>query len=548
MVHILPAPTHIDADQMSPIRAADPYRATDAWDHTRAASLIAGFLGDHGAWRSTLSELAQHMLILSHDATGDRMADAQVDTKSIDNALRVLRTVGAHEEITLAANWLTTAGPADVVKRLADEVHLERATVSTLQADLALLTTAGDLLDPLHAQTVAEWATRSFDDPSRLDRLNPEFDVQSEILKLLTGITPALPAERHSWLLRWAMDTKPEHPALAARHLRVLIQSLDEDAWNEETATLASSAAEGHEPSVRYALLGGAGRYIEAIRDQLTEEAIGGMSSYAEQALGPIGGLPDIVIVALRDRNSAALQANPTRGIVRHQEDLPAKNLTIINIVHPRFAVWEPVIQWLDQIGPRSDAAYVLERLFRNADRFGDELAERLAPIAERIQDLPRERDEHRRVWPEFRSSARALALALAHRRTGVVPLEPLKGLAGGNRNSRQLAALLCGVDNTPAEGLLVALSADRDPHVRATTASVLVHRVAQGQERFEPLVRTVLQDRGTSVAKTAAARFADNPTEDLLSIFLPLAEHHSGEVRRYVSRGISGLESRHTG
>jgi hypothetical protein len=24
MVHILPAPTHIDADQMSPIRAADP--------------------------------------------------------------------------------------------------------------------------------------------------------------------------------------------------------------------------------------------------------------------------------------------------------------------------------------------------------------------------------------------------------------------------------------------------------------------------------------------------------------------------------------------
>jgi hypothetical protein len=103
-------------------------------------------------------------------------------------------------------------------------------------------------------------------------------------------------------------------------------------------------------------------------------------------------------------------------------------------------------------------------------------------------------------------------------------------------------------MDSTPAEGLLVALSADRDPHVRATTASVLVHRVAQGQERYEHLVRTILEDRGTSVAKIAAAQFADNPTEDLLPIFLPLTEHHSGEVRRYVSRGISRLEPRRAG
>lgn len=506
------------------------HRFTEAWDHTRAASLIAGFVGDHGAWRGALNELAQHMLIISQDDHDDVV---------VENALRTQRTVGAHKELALAANWLIATGPADVVKRVADGVQLDHATVSTLHADLALLTAAGDILDPSRAEAITEWGMRVFEDPACLTRLRPQFDVQSSIVGLLAGLTTALPKERHPSLLRWAMGARPEHPAIVARQIRALIVNLDEGAWDMDMAMRATACADEHETPVRYALLRGARRCMSEVREKLIAEALEGGSADAEWALGPVADFSEDLVLALRDRAMDLLQAPRPRGVRFRGQSQTADTLTLLNICHPQLADWEPVLESLEAVDADGDASRVLERLSRRADDLPDDVTERLAALAQRIQDLPSDRDVHQWHSGDFRASARALAIALERKAKGSLPLASMMKLAAGDRSARQLAALLCGKEDTKTAGLLAAFAADTDPYVRATTASVLVHRVAHGEQHLFDLLKASLDDRGTAVAKLAASEFADHPTRELVPLFESLVAHASGEVRQKVHTGL---------
>ena len=208
----------------------------DAWDDLRAVSLMAGFTGDHTGWSRALGRLARYVL---------SSQELSADHAQIESGLRTLRLAGADKNVAVAARWLIANGPVTTVKNVADDCHPDSSTTTTLSADLALLTAAGDILDPEHSADITDWAIASFDQPERLTtRLRARFDVQSKLATLLAELVTALPPDHHQRLLAWGLSARLETPGLSASPMRQLILALPDEAWTLENAVEAARRAD----------------------------------------------------------------------------------------------------------------------------------------------------------------------------------------------------------------------------------------------------------------------------------------------------------------
>ncbi len=502
----------------------------DAWDHLRAATLMAGFLGDHGSWRGAMEDLAKYVL------TSGSLTVKQTD---IENALDILRTAGAHQSLKKAARWIANNGPVLAVKNIADACLPSRSTVTTFHADLELLAAARDLLEPDHAATVVNWAIARFDEPTALEEsLHPQFDVQKSLVELIADLVSVVPPDGLTAVLTWALNAVPEYPGLTAAGMRNLVNRIPPEVWTHELATRAAQLAEEAPWPLRYALLGAAAGNLPEVRTELEAQARAGEKE-ALYALGSVDRFDDQLVEDLIQKAQADLSEHS--GGQRDQADA-AGLLTLLSLRHPDHARWDDLCAWLDQVDQRADLAYVLERLARGAAGIPSEVTARLRPAVQRILALPPEDPQSGRIWPPFSAQASFLLAALDQLDQHKLDPASLNPLLSGDRIHRQFAALLCGKPDRIGDGLLTSLACDPDPHVRATAASVVAHRVIDGDLIGEALLPQLVQDPGIAVAKILAREAAKHSSRSLTEMLSSLRSHPSSQVKSSMESAFSRL------
>lgn len=510
------------------------YSMEQPWDDLRAASLMAGFLGDHRGWVSALGRLARY--VLTHEELG-------ADPEHIRNALDVMRSIGADKNIQVAVRWLSSNGPAAVVKDLADQCDLQKSTVTSLRGDLALLGAAADLLHPDQARTVAAWAMHNFDDPKPLqDALHLTGDVQSQLAELLAQLVDAVPEESHPRLLDWTIATTPGTPGLTARPLRDLVRAIPEAAWNVEAATRAASRAESDPDDLKYAWLQAAARYLPDVRVRLADEGRNG-SARAIAALGPVTGFDVDLVIDLIDYYAKALD-DDSEGATRRRfaADQDADSLALLNIWHPDRARWEPLYTFLDSAGPDTSLDRTLQRLAGAAlhRQLPDDVAARLHPLAQRLTAIAPTEDHP--VATDCRSNARYLHAAL-ERATGR-PLDPaaVRTLLEAGPEDRQTIAILCGEPDPLGDGILTALTSDPSPYVRASAASAVTYRALRGDQLGLTLLGTLVSDPGTRVPAVITHELRQHPTQIVYDLVRAFAVHPSAVVRKHMAQTAVAL------
>lgn len=524
------------ADEAFKAWAHDPqyvYSTEQAWDDLRAASLMAGFLGDHRGWAGALGRLARY--VLTH-------ADFGEDPKQIRSALRTLRMIGADKNIDVAVKWLSANGPAWVVKEVVDGCDPSAATVTSFRADLALLNAGGDLLEPEHAVNVARWAMANFDHPERLqDTFHVASDVQSRAAEVLGSIVDALPAEHHPQVLAWALATQSKTPGLTARPLRDLVRAIPAEAWTIETAMLAAARADDDPDTLKYAWLRAAVRHLPEVRQRLAREARTG-SEDALWALGAVTGFDTDLVVDLIAYYSAAVSDHAATTNGHHGDGHDADTLALLNIWHPDHAAWAPLFELLESAGPSTSLASALNRLAGAAGQLADDIATRLLPSAQRLATLLPDEDDPR-TSADNRPAARYLAAALERAAGRPHGLPMLRTLLGAGTTDRQSAALLCGEPDPFGDGVLTALTTDPDPRVRATTASVATYRAVRGEGLGLQLVIALREDPGVAVPVAIATELADHPSAEVLELVDNLFRHPSARVRKRIAQANACLD-----
>src|SRR5690606_11630342 len=110
------------------------------------------------------------------------------------------------------------------------------------------------------------------------------------------------------------------------------------------------------------------------------------------------------------------------------------------------------------------------------------------------------------------RSLARRLLARLQHR-AGESSAVHLATLARGNLDDRCVAARLAhDMCDELSMGILVGLTGDAEPRVRARAAHAIARRAAAGDPVARLQLPQLIRDRGVLVAQAIAAVVADHP------------------------------------
>jgi hypothetical protein len=191
--------------------------------------------------------------------------------------------------------------------------------------------------------------------------------------------------------------------------------------------------------------------------------------------------------------------------------------LILLNLWHAEVADWEVALDLLaDRAVSSSAKRRSLRLLAEMPDRIPADICDRLRPIATALV-----RRDGKQVPDPFDPRSIAGEAALLGAAIGAFAEDEaawrLVELIGGDRADRLLAATLAARSPTPEHiGILVALTGDAVPDVRARAAAGLAERLASGEGGILVLqtLRACLDDPGTRVGEAIAAtlRYATAP------------------------------------
>jgi hypothetical protein len=507
-------------------------------DELLSASLIAGFNGDQSSWRRLSGLLGQDGLIRLH---------RDCDPQDAADALRELRLSGSDDAIKLAARRLADDGPADAVSIAANEIDLEISTRTTAPSDLALLKVGGDLLEIETADLAARWLLRTVGSPQHFAaRTTPAYLVVPRLLETLAGVVPSTSPDVQRLVVEHVIALPPQADQLLTMLWADVIQAVSDDMWDATSSSAVGAVADGHESSLRLALLGIASRFDAEIRQRLLEEAAAG-SLDALAVLGDVTQLPEDAVRALVQTLSASVQAQidaaqrSAFGMGGHDF---GRALSILNIWHPDLAEWQPVIDLIGNVlvagEHKRGATFVLAN---NVDRI---------PASERDRLLPAAREASGQADTVFAGlrgeqtgvSGSAIELVSALRRTAgqetddTEDADTFASLLAGNEQMRASAADIAAARRRPEDsGVLIALVNDDDIVVRTAAALGLARLVADGEGGIAALAaaRRAAADPGRRVPKVVALALSQGKdlSDEAADLLNRLRQHRSSSVRR---------------
>ena len=505
-----------------------------------SAALISSNAADHAGWRRSLALLGKNALLQL-----DRFADPD----EFREGLEMLRRAGDEKAIRQAVQRIAADGPASAVTLAGADVHLEAATRTTALAGLAVLGEGGDLLDEPIASAAAAWLLESLDDPRRFTaRTTPAYVVEPRLLDTLADVMPAANATSQRAVLDRLTSLSPQEDFVLARSWARVVRALPRELLHAANAASLASRADSQNAILRIALLRAAAGQHPASKQVLVKEASEG-SFGALAALDDVrdlsgAGIGDLITALSQGIMSAIAQAK--QGFLTVGAFDAARSLAVLNAWHPEAANWGPIEQLLlDDAVPAGDKYYAIETLVSLADRLPEDIRERLRPIATKLAhpavSVVRSPFD---AGTALTGAATALAFALGALSAHAANTQ-LVHLLSQDALHRVWAARLAGQRSCAEDiGVLIVLSQDCDPQVRAAAAAWIAAAVAddRGGDIAADALRRAAADPGQAVPESVAAVLADAPHRGHVAgeVLELLRTHRSALVRRTAGRVAS--------
>ena len=516
----------LNAEASQHYRAWSGQLPTDGgWSDLRAASLIAGHTADHAGWRSASSLTARHRLLRATPST---------DAALVSNALDTLRLAGDDDHLQRGINKIALDGPAAAAVAVLDQLDLTRSTHTSSRADLAALTTAGDVAPSSAADRHLRDLLEMIADTEGFEaRLRPPYLIYPAVLNAVGALLEAAGEDARQAVVGQILSLAPERDQLAALSWARVVAALPRHCWTEQTAAVAAARANDHETTLEYALLAVAAPHQPIVKARLLDEATQGEGA-AVDALGRIADIPPndasellgIVLDQIGRQHTEAETIGYTFGGSEW-----AWWLTALNIEFPSIADWSALREEISS--PSAHPGHLTSALLLIGARTTDIPPAELSALRQAVDGL-RQRPLH--PWGSAQlDRAIAWASLTLHEAEGVGK-DRVPALLSGTADDRQNAVLLLGRRRDTQPALLAALAFDADHDVRATAAHAVGEQLGHHPDD-EDLHRTIamlLADPGTRVARNLVqgvphldAPYALGRHQSLLS------QHLSAKVRR---------------
>jgi hypothetical protein len=462
-----------------------------------SASMLANHAADHGGWRDLTGLWAQAQL--SELSRND-------DPKLAAEGLVSLVRAGSSEPLKNATRHLYADGPAEAITLAAEELGLSKATRTTAYAELALLQHAGAVFAQKTADTVARYLVDCIFKDAPYERLrrriSPTFHLYTQLVESLSGVLPAASLRVQRSVIRRLINLEPQKDQLPATAWRKVVLALPKRAWTAKTAGEVKPKPRRHEQTLQVVLLGIASRFEPAAKRSLIEKARKGSLS-ALASIGDVTNLPKSVVKTQVDELTDTLrrQAEKARrgswgmGVY----DL-GRALVILNFWHPELAKWDSLLELLAE--PKASAEHksgAISALAGSPEKIPEQIRGKLGKISVgiasgKIGHGPTFFDEDQGI------AGQALVLATS---LGAIDFkesaDPYVELLSSDHPRRIWAAHVATRLGRSADiGILVSLSDDEHPSVRAAAAAGLAYLLAK--------------DKANSLAKSALKRSLSDP------------------------------------
>ncbi|WP_338760910.1 DUF4365 domain-containing protein [Nocardia vulneris] len=508
-------------------------QADTTWMRLRGATLIAGFTGDHGAWKYSISLLAKHILTSDGNSTDDT-----------SNAIWALLICGDSSAIELAVPHLLNIGIVDAVHNAAAKVDLAESTWTSLRADVEMILRAADILTAEQADRHARWALDVLDDSACLDHLAPSFFVESLVLEMLAAVVPSLSGSGLRIVIKHLVDLpRIDDQAIAHEYAHVMA-NIPDAAWTRlDLDTLAMREQDQFELADQITTV--LARHQPSLRAEL-QGAIARGDQRALHAFGDVRDLDAATVVGLIDslRESIAQEIRDLRAGTGHVRTHSfAATLVLINVAYPEYADWNPIIALFSLRSPFADQlASPLSALRRWGARVPADVIDQLEPGLRRImRSLPQlhplfgERD--------LRGIASAALAALDPTR---ISRSDLWELLSGNKDQRAAAVVaVAGQKHADAYDTLVVMSHDPDPWVRGVVANTLTRWITSGiavADSAALLEEIITSSPSILTAQMVSVLLEDAPQSVYEILADILSDHPSARVRTALATAMRNI------
>lgn len=515
-----------------------------AYKQLVSASLMASFVADQDGWRGAQSALGKYLLITS---------DPTDNAEAIAARLSLVCRSGDGTAVSNATRHIVRRGPVMAARIAAGNVAPARSTRSSALADLELVTAAGDVLDPTHAEVLCKWALETLKSPDAyITRTNPSFILQYKLIDLIISLVHTLTEDTLHKVINHFLSQPAIKDDGAAQTLARLIHRIPSSAWREEDRKRAGDRAAGDARFLREAFLQIASPAVETSREEVLRLARSG-DLMAFEAISDVSVLPADAVTALSDALCSAVDETikaASIGSFRYGGLDVGHALCLLGAKHPSSERWDSVCALLTAPRVRSDqirgALKVIAALGDGlADPFKKALGNGIAPLRHRtpVPDLFGRDVDIRGL------AAQAWAATTdASRRRDLV-----RELLLGEAVHREAAARIIGRFGDAAESeLLLALAADSHEAVRDSALNGLSTLVATGRatEGVAGFLSTILETGGVRSGSAIVAALArPSSPANVAQLLSVAAAHPSAQIRaaaRSATKGFATLDGVH--
>lgn len=501
-----------------------------------SAVLLASCTGDHDGWRGAIGTLAQHLLVTTGPTD---------DPDRVASRLTLLRLSGDSKGTGRATRHIVSTGPTMAARIAASKVDLSQSTRTTALADIELLTAAGDVLEPGHADQVCAWALAMLQKPQAyLERARPTFIVRDQIIDLLKAMVWTLSEDALHNVIDYFFDQPPVTDDGTAQALARLIHMIPASAWRESDRHRAANRSDGDAAYLREAFLRVAAPAVVESRVQVLQRARAGELIVFE-AIDDVRTLPSDAVNALADRLCSVIDnliEDAARGAYGVGGLDPGHALTLLCVWHTSSGRWDHIEALLTAPGVRpQQQAGALQVLAVHGATLADPIKTQLVEAVSVLRN--------REPVPSFfddDSDIRGLAAEALAALADQALREPLiRHLLGGDTVRRAASARIIERFGDRAESeLLLALAGDanetvRDAALRGLSRLVVAERASEEVAR---ILSKVLKYGGRRSAGSVVSGLGTPSEVPAVSQLLIIAmQHPSAQIREAARKSTAG-------
>lgn len=501
-----------------------------------SAALLASCAGDHDGWRGAIGALAEHFLVTTSPTD---------DPDRVASRLTLLRLSGDSKRTGSATRHIVRRGPTIAARTAASSVDLSRSTRTTALADIELLTAAGDVLEPTHADEICAWALAMLQAPQvYLERVRPTFSVLYKIIDLLKAMVWTLSEDALHNVIDYFLDQSPVTDDGIAQTLARLIHTIPVSAWREGDRQRAANRAEGDADYLREAFLRVAAPAVVESREQVLRRARDGELIIFE-AIDDVRTLPSDAVNALTDRlccDIDSLIEDAAHGAYRVGSLDPGRALALLGVWHPSSGRWDRIEALLTAPGVRpQQQSGALQVLTIHGATLATPVKTLLVEAVSALQNR-----EPGRTFFDYDEDIRGLATEALAALTDEASRGPLiRELLSGDTAHRAASARIIERFGDEAESeLLLALAGDATEIVRDAALRGLSRLVAtaRASERVVTILSKALESGGRqSAAAIISGLHTPSEMTAVSHLLTTAAQHPSAQIRNAARESATG-------